>query len=288
MSAAAVPDTARVAHPARLAPALLAPVWLALHAEWTKFRTLSSSFWLLAAMAVATIAVGTAASAAYGCTPGFCSPAATGTDPAKVALTGLYVGQVLAAVVGVLAVGGEYGSGMIRVTLSAVPRRLHVLAAKGIVVLGAVLAAALAGVLGSFVAGRLLLPGNGLSAANGYVVLSLGSGTDLRAFCCAVLYLVLIALMAMGVTAAVRDSGAAIGVVLGLLFLFPIITAVLPDPTLARHLKQVGPMTAGSYAQATVGLKSLPLTPWQGLGVVALWATGALLLGALVLRLRDA
>jgi ABC-2 type transport system permease protein len=76
--------------------------------------------------------------------------------------------------------------------------------------------------------------------------------------------------------------------VLGLLFLFPIITAVLPDPTLARHLKQVGPMTAGSYAQATVGLKSLPLTPWQGLGVVALWALGALLLGALVLRLRDA
>jgi ABC-2 type transport system permease protein len=47
-------------------------------------------------------------------------------------------------------------------------------------------------------------------------------------------------------------------------------------------------MTAGGYSYTTMGLKSLPLTPWQGLGVVALWAVGALLLGALALRLRDA
>jgi ABC-2 type transport system permease protein len=47
-------------------------------------------------------------------------------------------------------------------------------------------------------------------------------------------------------------------------------------------------MTAGLYIQATVGLQSLPLTPWQGLGVLGLWALGALILGAVVLRLRDA
>ena len=41
-------------------------------------------------------------------------------------------------------------------------------------------------------------------------------------------------------------------------------------------------------SQATVGLKILPLTPWQGLGVLAAWAGGALLLGAVLLRLRDA
>jgi ABC-2 type transport system permease protein len=264
------------------------PLVLALHAEWTKLRTLPGTFWLLAATAVATIAVSVAVSAAYRCTPGSCSPADTGADPAKLALAGLYLGQVLAACVGVLAVGGEYDSGMIRVTLAAQPRRLCVLAAKAVVALGVTLAASLIGVAGSYVAGRALLPGRGLSAANGYVVLSLGNGTDLRAFSCAVLYLVLIALMALGAATAARNSGAAIGLVLGLLFLFPILTAVIPDHTLARHLEQAGPMTAGGYSYATVGLKSLPLTPWQGLGVVALWAAGSLILGGLVLRFRDA
>jgi ABC-2 type transport system permease protein len=244
--------------------------------------------WLVAAEAVVTCALGTVVSAAYHCGPGACAPASTGADPAKLALAGLYLGQVVAALVGVLVVGGEYDSGMIRVTLAALPRRLRVLAAKAAVVLVVAGVASLAGVAGSLITGRLLLPARGLSAANGYRLLSLGNGTDLRAFCCAALYLVLIALMAVGVTMAVRNSGAAIGVVLGLLFLFPIITAAIPDHSLARHLNQVSPMMAGSYAQATVGLGSLPLTPWQGLGVVALWAAGALALGGLVLRLRDA
>ena len=294
MSGAAVAGHAG-AGPAGVAPVRgaghlqLAPCFrLALHAEWTKLRTLSSTTWTLAATAVLTIAVGTAASAAYRCAPGFCSLAATGADPAKITLTGLYIGQVLVAVLGVLVVGGEYGSGMIRVTLSAMPRRLHVLAAKAAVFTGVVLVAALAGVLGSMAAGRLLLPGRGLSAANGYAVLSLGSRTDLRAFGGSVLYLALIGLLALGITAAVRDSGAAFGIVLGLLFLFPIVTSVMPDHVLARHLEQASPMIAGMYIEATAGLQSLPLTPWQGLGVLALWALAALLLGGLALRLRDA
>lgn len=263
-------------------------VAVALHAEWTKFRTLPGMFWLLAATPGLTWALGTAVSATFSCVPGYCAPADTGADPAKLALTGLYLGQVLAACVGVLVVGGEYDTGMIRVTLAAMPRRLWVLAAKAVVVLGAVLAASVIGVLGSFITGRLVLPGRGLSAANGYVVLSLSDGTDLRAFGCAAVYLVLIALIALGIAMAVRNSGAAIGIVLALLFLFPIIAGVVPSHWLSRHLSQASPMAAGFDAQATVGLKALPLAPWQGLGVVCLWAAGALLLGGLVLRLRDA
>ena len=79
-----------------------------------------------------------------------------------------------------------------------------------------------------------------------------------------------------------------VGVVLGLLYLFPIVATVIPDHVLARHLEQIAPMTVGLYIQATTGLRSLPLTPWQGLGVLALWSLGAMLLGALVLRFRDA
>ena len=73
-----------------------------------------------------------------------------------------------------------------------------------------------------------------------------------------------------------------------MLYLFLLTVAVIPDPALDRHLQQIGPLPAGLDAQATIGVNSLPLTPWQGLGVVALWAVGALLLGALVLKFRDA
>jgi ABC-2 type transport system permease protein len=262
----------------------------ALHAEWTKLRTLAGTWWLLLAAAALTVAVGAAAAAAYRCSggPAACAPAVTGADPAKISLTGVDLGQVIVALLAVLAVGGEYGTGMIRVTLAATPRRLTLLAAKTLVVTGWALAAGFAAVAGSLLAGRLVLPGHGLSAANGYVVPSLGCGPDLRAFGGSVLYLVAIALLALGVTTAVRDSAAAIGLVLGLLYLFPIIAAVIPDQDLSRHLQQIAPMTAGLDIQATVGVGSLPLTPWQGLGVLALWAIGALHLGAVVLRLRDA
>jgi ABC-2 type transport system permease protein len=259
-----------------------------LHAEWTKLRTLASTWWLLLAAVALTIVVGAAVGAAFRCQPFACAPAQTGADPAKIGLAGVDLGQVIVALLAVLAVGGEYSTGMIRVTLAATPRRLILLAAKAAVVTGWALAAGLAAVLGSVLAGRLILPGRGLTAANGYALLSLGSGPDLRAACGTVLYLALIALLAFGVTTALRDSGVAIGVILALLYLFPIVSIVIPDHTLARHLEQIAPMTAGLYIQATVGVQSLPLTPWQGLGVLAAWAFGALLLGAVVLRLRDA
>jgi ABC-2 type transport system permease protein len=143
-------------------------------------------------------------------------------------------------------------------------------------------------VLGSVLAGRLILPGRGLSAADGYPVMSLGNGPDLRAAGGSVLYLVLVCLLAFGLTVAVRESAVGIGLVLGALYLFPIVSLVLPDQVLARHLEQIAPMTAGLYIQATVGVQGLPLSPWQGLGVLAAWTAGALLTGGLVLRLRDA
>ena len=260
----------------------------ALHAEWTKLRTLAGTWWLLLAAAALTIAVSAAAAAAFSCTPHTCSPGQTGVDPAKLGLTGVAIGQVLIALLAVLAVGGEYGTGMMRLTLTAVPRRLTAFTAKALVTTAAAVAASVLAVGGSAFAGWLILPARGVSAGNGYLPLTLANTADLRAVGGSVLYLTLIALLAFGVTTAVRDSAAGIGLVLGLLFLFPLVSAVIPDHVLARHLEQIAPMTAGLYIQATVGVHSLPLTPWQGLGVAAAWAAGALILGAAVLRLRDA
>ena len=72
------------------------------------------------------------------------------------------------------------------------------------------------------------------------------------------------------------------------LYLFPILTQAVGSPGVARHLQQIGPMTAGLEIQASTGLANLPIGPWAGLGVLAAWEAAALLAGAVVLRVRDA
>ena len=253
----------------------------ALRAEWTKLRTVAGPAWLLAGVVAMTVAVGTATASAAQCQSARC-----GIDPATVSFSGIYPGQALVAVAGVLAIGNEYSTGMIKLSLTAMPRRLTWFCAKAAVLAAPVLAASALAVAGAALAGRLILPGKGFTPEHGYA--SLTSATDLRAAVGAICYLTLITLFSLGAAAAVRDSAAAIGLVLGVLYLFPLAAAVISNPPITRHLDQIGPLPAGLDAQATTGLSSLPLTPWQGLGVVALWAAGALLLGALALNGRDA
>jgi ABC-2 type transport system permease protein len=254
-----------------------------LHAEWTKARTVSSTIWLLLGAIALTLALGALVTVSTKCGSGGC-----GQDPAKVSLTGVYLGQAVVAILAVLAIADEYSTGMIRVTLAAMPRRVTVLTAKAAILSGMVLVAGAVAVLPSMLLGWRLLPGNGFDAGHGYASLSLANGSMLRATIGSVLYLGLIALLSLGVATAVRDSAAAIGTVLSLLFLFPIIAHFVTDTTLQRHLEQIGPMTAGMAIQDTVNLAGQPIGPWAGLGVLAAWAAGSLLLGGLVLRLRDA
>jgi ABC-2 type transport system permease protein len=230
------------------------------------------------------VIVGATVSASLSCT----SSAGCHPDITKLSLTGTDLSQAVVAIVAVLAVSGEYGTGMIRATLAAMPRRTTVLAAKAVVVAAVTLAAGVPAVFGSVLAGRLILPGHGYTPANGYPALSLANGTVLRAVAGTVLYLALIALLSLGVATAVRDSAVAIGAVLGLLYLFPILGQVVGSPGVARHLDQIGPMTAGLEIQASTGLRSLPISPWAGLGVTAAWAAAALLAGGVLLRVRDA
>lgn len=254
-----------------------------MHAEWTKLRTLSATAWLLLATVVLTAALGAASDSTVAYTA--LGPA---QDTTKDSLTGVVLGQAVVAALAVLAVGGEYSTGMIQTTLTAVPRRCTMLGAKAAVLLAAVVPAAAVGVLCSLLAGRLILPGSGFTTAHGYAPLSLADGSTLRAAAGSVIYLALIALLGLGVGAAVRDSATAIGIVLGLLYIFPIVAQTVTDPTWQRHLHEFAPMTAGLYIQATIGVHSLPITPWQGLGVLAGWAAAALLAGGVLLQARDA
>jgi ABC-2 type transport system permease protein len=249
----------------------------ALRAEWAKTWS-DPSVWLfgvlvLVSLAVSAVTIGTARCAATGC----------GQDPARISLSGVYLGQAVAALAGVLAIGGEYGTGMISVTLAAMPRRGRVLAAKALVLAVPALAASALTACACLVAGGLILPGHGFTAGHGF---DLAGPAMWRAGCCAALYLTLVALLGLGVATVVRDPAAATGAVLGLLYLFPVI-GLAAGHSVQRRLEQIGPMSAGTDSLST-GPAGLPLTPWQGLGVVALWAAGAVIVAGYALRARDA
>ncbi|MGB6455634.1 MAG: ABC transporter permease [Streptosporangiaceae bacterium] len=257
----------------------------ALRAEWTKLRTGPGTAWILATCCVLTVAVGAATAAATRCGAG----TRCAVDPAKVSLTGIEVGQAVVAVLAVLVISGEYSTGMIRTTFTAMPRRWTVLAAKAVGLTGLVLAAAVVAVAGSLAAGRLLLTSNGLTAAHGFAVVSLAHGPTVRAAAGAVLYLALVGLLSLGIATIVRDSAAATGAVLGMLYVPPVIALVLgSEPVWQRWVERYTPTNAGLDILDTTGLRHLAISPWAGLGVLAGWAAAALLAAGLLLRLRDA
>lgn len=254
----------------------------AVHAEWTKLRTVPSTGWLLIALIALTVGASAMASAIVKC------PATCSADTTKLSLTGIVLGQAAVAGLAVTFVTAEYGTGMIRVSLAATPRRSVLLAAKAVVVAAVVLAAGTISVLGSVLAGRMLLPGNGFDAANGFTALSIFHGPTLRAAAGSVLYLVLIGLLTLGASTALRDSGLVTAVVLGVLYVVPLIGDVMLNAVWQRRLERFEPTNAGMAIQATRNVSGLPIGPWPGLGVLGLWAAAALAAGWIVLRLRDA
>jgi ABC-2 type transport system permease protein len=255
----------------------------AVRAEWIKLRTVSSSGWLLLACAVVTITVSSAVVAVEKCSSASCA-----VDTTKVSLTGVQVGQAAVAIVAVMVVGGEYATGMIRITLAAVPRRSVMLAAKATATAVVTAVAGTIAVLGSLLAGRIFLPGNGFTVADGFAPLSLGNGPTLRAATGSVLYLVLVALFSLGIAAAVRDAAVAIAIVLGLMYVVRTLSSLVLDPTWQHRVDRVAPMNAGLAIQSTANMSKLPISPWAGLGVLAAWTAAALLAGWLLLQLRDA
>jgi ABC-2 type transport system permease protein len=264
------------------------PAGRPLRAEWTKLRTVPSTGWTLLAIVVATTAIG--ALVTWGLTPPDCerSDPSCDFDLTKLSLAGVYLGQAAVIVVATLAVTAEYETAMIRTTLAACPRRLVVLAAKAVVVTASVIGAATISMLASLLAGREFLAGNGFTAAAGYRPLSLGDGPTLRAYGGTVLYLGLVALLSLGIGFVVRHTGGAVTILLVLLYVAPIVTIAVTDPRWKEWIEKVSPMTAGLSVQATLRLDTLPIGPWPGLGILALYAVTALTAGLVLFRIRDA
>ncbi|MFI7065432.1 ABC transporter permease [Kribbella sp. NPDC050124] len=262
--------------------------WRALRAEWTKLRTVPSTGWTLLALVLSTAAIG--ALVTWDLEPPNCdrSDPACDFDLTKLSLSGVYLGQAAVIVVAVLAVTAEYEAAMIRTTLAACPRRLVVLAAKAVVVTVSVVGAATVSVLASLLAGREFLSHNGFTTVAGYQPLSLEDGPTLRAYGGTVLYFGLVALLSLGIAFVIRHTGGTVTILLVLLYLSPLVSLAVTDPRWKEWIEQVSPMTAGLSIQSTLRLDSLSISPWSGLGVLALYTAGALAAGLLLFRLRDA
>ncbi|GAA2822567.1 ABC transporter permease [Kribbella solani] len=235
----------------------------AAHAEWTKLRTTSGTAWLLVVTAIVTAALGAAVSAASQCAEAGC-----GIDASRLLLSGVYLGQAPVAVLAVLAVSGEYSTSLIRTTLTAVPARTTVLVAKAGVVGAVVLVAGALILLIALQVTGFVLGRHGFTAAHGYPHLSLADPAIRRATAAALANLVLLAVLSTGIAAVVRDSAAAIGAVLGLLYLPPILTPLIAAPAVRHAVERLAPLTA---------------TPL----VLSGWAAVGLLAGAMLLRRRD-
>jgi ABC-2 type transport system permease protein len=258
-----------------------ARAWLrALRAEWTKLRTMTGTTGLASAAIAGMVALGALITTSVDVED--CRvPAECVEDTTRLSLSGVQVGQLLLAVLGVLVVSNEYSSGMVRITLSAIPGRLRILTAKAVVLTGGVLGVGAVAALGSLLAARIILPGNGFAAP------SLGHEPTLRAVSGTVLYLGLIALLSQGIALLVRDAAVALTTVAVLLYLAPMLAQFAP-PDLAELMLTYSPMNAGLAVQNTVSPPGVLIGPWAGLGVLATWAEVSLLAGAIRFAVSDA
>jgi ABC-2 type transport system permease protein len=252
-----------------------------LGSEWTKLTTVRSTMWTLLATAVVGVGLGaivTSAQAARWTDRTLAAQKAF--DPTRSSLSGLLFAQLAIGVLGVLVISAEYSTGTIRATFSAVPRRPLVLVAK-VVVFGAV--TLIVGEIVSFVAffiGQGILDGKTPTAA-------LSDPGVLRAVISGGLYLLALGLLAMGLASIIRVTAASISTFVGVLFILPIITDVLPS-SYTSDINRFLPATIGTVMMSGHYTGSDPFGPWASFALLAGYAAIALLAGGVLLRRRDA
>ncbi|MFC7841141.1 ABC transporter permease [Streptomyces sp. NPDC057382] len=243
-----------------------------LHAEWHKLRTLRSTWVNLAVTTALTVAMGIGLGAAYDGT------GEGALDTVVFVLLGTQFAQINLGVLGILATAGEYSTGQIRATMTAVPRRLPVLWSKAAVLAAVALPLTLATNLLTFPLAQTFLTGTDLSA-------SLTDPGVLRALAGNAAGLALLTVLALGIGALVRSVPLAIGTFIGLLMILPEVLAMLPYAVVddAVHYFPGKALEALTTAQPVPGAAS----PGTALLALVLWTAATLAAAAVVLRRRD-
>jgi hypothetical protein len=251
----------------------------ALRSELTKIRSTRSTYWTLFALVVVCVGIGALASAGAA---SHASEIGRATfDATQQSLAGLYVGQLVIAVLGALTITSEYTTGMIRTTLSVQPRRGVVFAAKAVVFAVISLVTGLIVSFASFFIGQALMSGHHLSV-------TLGDPNVLRAVIGGGLFLAACGMLAYGLGAILRHTAGAITAAIGLLFVLSILVNFLPG-SWQDHVDKWMPAIAGSQVWATkVPPDAHQFPAWGGFAVLAGYAAIAIIAGLVCFRTRDA
>ena len=248
--------------------------------EWTKLRSVRSTYRTLAAGAAATI--GTAimvCNLIAGYWAKLDAAQRASFDPLSSTFDGFALGQLAIGALGVLTISAEHSTGLIRTSFAAAPQRRLLLAAKMIVLAAT---AAVAGALiafGSFFAGQLMFRSRHLDVG-------LGHPRVLGAVLAAGAYLPIVALVGLGVGTLIRHTADALATLFALLFLLPQVVNALPAPWDTR----IGGYLMMTAAQQMTSLHPDPklLTPGSSLLVLCAWTAVALTAAAWQITNRDA
>jgi ABC-2 type transport system permease protein len=256
-----------------------------LRSELTKIRSVRSTYWTLFLL----VAAGLGWSIAY-CAgeaskwPHMSAQEKFGFDPTQGSVVGLaLLGQLVIVVLGTLSITSEYGTGMIRTSLTVMPRRGAFYGAKAAVFAAVALVVALVATFASFFIGQALLGSTHVSA-------TLSQPNVLRAVTGTALYLVLCGLFAFGLGAILRSTAGAMTAAYGFLFLVPQLAKALPSSWYAdvdRWLPGGDVVNAITNTQSVNANQHL-FSAWGEFAVFGAYAAVLLVLGAVLFRKRDA
>jgi ABC-2 type transport system permease protein len=248
--------------------------------EWTKLHSLRSTRWSLFAAVLLTIGFPILFATVTGSHWGQMSPhERADRHPLDIALAGVNVSQLAIAVLGVLVITGEYSTGMIRASFTAVPKRLPVLWAKTAVFAVVAFVLMVPSVLIAFFASQAILDRHHI------LQISFSHPGVARAVVGGAVYLMLVGIFALAIGAIIRNTAGGIAVFAALFFVIPPLLNVLPT-SWNNAISPYLPDSAGrSVFSLTHGAHSL--APGPGLALFCGYIALALGIAAVLLVRRD-
>lgn len=254
----------------------------AMDSEFAKIRSVRSTFWTLLACLLVSVGISVLIAAVTSANWSSLSESSRTTMDMSAVVAGVYFGVLVTGVLGALVVSTEYGTGMMRTSLTAFPRRGTLFIAKATVLTVLVLAVGLIIAFASYALASPFYTKHGVD-------LSLSQAANLRALFAVPVYLTLIALMGFSLGFLLRHTAAAISSLVGLLFVIPIITNFLPG-TVGKDVNKIVPSNAGSAMMVTHASTSStpPLSPLGGLITLLVWVAVLIVPAYALFRHRDA
>ncbi|HMG40291.1 MAG TPA: ABC transporter permease subunit [Acidimicrobiales bacterium] len=263
------------------APAYRVTLPRVFRSELTKLCSLRSTWIVLAGVGAALVGLAAIFAAAY----------ASDVDGGKIepstaaaidtAFDALHLGSLIVVVLGMLQMTGEYASGSIRSSLTAVPRRLPLLWAKALALTVVIAPVMLVVCVVSFLVSQAVAGDHGVGIVD---------DGALRAILTGPLTVVALALIGLGLATVIRHTAGALTTYIGLMMVTPALLA-LAVPESARDA--VLPFHPGLAAEAvytldTAAVETDLLTPVAAGALLAVYIVAVLAAGAVVLRRRDA